>query len=397
MRAAQGHRGASLQLGHDEEAGVARPANDTFAAAGGAGIGRFTRRFRGQFARECQTLHLSVVARRAKAGQVFSLLFRFRRLYTQRMGLYLVTGGAGFIGSSIAETLLAKGERVRILDDFSTGRRSNVEGLKGNVELVEGSIVDAEVVARAMKDVEVVFHQAAIPSVARSVEDPKASMLANVQGTTVVLDMARHAKVRRLIFAASSSAYGDTPTLPKIESMTPAPLSPYAVSKLTGEHLLQVFAALYGIETLSLRYFNVFGPRQDPNSQYAAVIPNFIKAALAKTRPTVFGDGEQTRDFCYIENTVGANLLAAETKNKLKGQVVNIACGERISLNTLLKHIGDEAGFKLEAIYEPTRKGDVRDSLASIDAARELIGYDPKVKVGEGLKKTFAAFKTLYG
>ena len=313
------------------------------------------------------------------------------------MALYLVTGGAGFIGSSIAETLLAKGERVRILDDFSTGRRSNIESLKGEVEVVEGSIVDPETVNRVMKGVEVVFHEAAIPSVARSVDDPQASMLANVHGTTVVLDAARHAKVRRLIFAASSSAYGDTPTLPKIETMMPAPLSPYAVSKLTGEQLLTVFSSLYGIETLSLRYFNVFGPRQDPNSQYAAVIPNFIKAAMAKTRPTVFGDGEQTRDFCYIDNTVAANLLAAESKNKLTGQVVNIACGERISLNQLLQYIGEEAGHKLEAIYEPTRPGDVRDSLASIEAARALIGFEPKVKVRDGLKKTYAAFKAAYG
>ena len=313
------------------------------------------------------------------------------------MALYLVTGGAGFIGSSIAETLLAKGERVRILDDFSTGRRSNVESLKGEVEVIEGSIVDPEIVNRAMKGVEVVFHEAAIPSVARSVDDPQASMLANVQGTTIVLDAARHAKVRRLIFAASSSAYGDTPTLPKVETMMPAPLSPYAVSKLTGEQLLSVFSSLYGLETLSLRYFNVFGPRQDPNSQYAAVIPNFIKAAMAKVRPTVFGDGEQTRDFCYIDNTVAANLLAAESKNKLTGQVVNIACGERISLNQLLQYIGEEAGHKLEAIYEPTRPGDVRDSLASIEAARALIGFEPKVKVRDGLKKTYAAFKAAYG
>ncbi len=313
------------------------------------------------------------------------------------MGLYLVTGGAGFIGSSIAEKLLASGERVRILDDFSTGRRSNVEGLKGEVEIVEGSIVDAAIVERAMKGVEVVFHEAAIPSVARSVDEPQASMLANVQGTTVVLDAARHAKVRRLVFAASSSAYGDTPTLPKVETMTPAPLSPYAISKLTGEQLLKVFSALYGIETLSLRYFNVFGPRQDPNSQYAAVIPNFIKAAMAKTRPTVFGDGEQTRDFCFIDNTVNANLLAAGTKNKLTGQVVNIACGERISLNTLLEHISAESGHELDAIYEPTRAGDVRDSLASIDAARELIGYEPTVDVRAGLEKTYAAFKAAYG
>lgn len=312
------------------------------------------------------------------------------------MGLYLVTGGAGFIGSSIAVTLLAKGERVRILDDFSTGRRSNVANLKGDVEVIEGSIVNPEVVNRAMKGVEIVFHEAAIPSVARSVDDPQASILANVQGTTVVLDVARHAKVRRLVFAASSSAYGDTPTLPKIETMVPAPRSPYAISKLTGEHLLGAFSSLYGMETLSLRYFNVFGPRQDPNSQYAAVIPNFIKAALDKVRPTVFGDGEQTRDFCYIDNTVEANLLAAGSKNKLTGQVVNVACGERISLNQLLQYVGDEAGHELEAIYEPPRPGDVRDSLASIEAARALIGYEPKVMVREGLKKTYAAFKAAY-
>jgi UDP-glucose 4-epimerase len=312
------------------------------------------------------------------------------------MSLYLVTGGAGFIGSSIAEALLAKGERVRILDDFSTGRRSNMESLSGKCELIEGSIVDAEVVARAMKGVDIVFHEAAIPSVARSVDEPPASMLANVQGTTVVLDVARHEKVKRLIFAASSAAYGDTPTLPKVETMAPAPLSPYAVAKLTCEHLLAVFAALYKLETLSLRYFNVFGPRQDPNSQYAAVIPNFIKAALANERPTVFGDGEQTRDFCYIDNTVDANLLGASTSSRLTGQVVNIACGERISLNKLLSHIGEEAGHRMDPIYVEGRAGDVRDSLASIEAARKLIGYEPKVSVGEGLKRTFAAFKTMY-
>jgi UDP-glucose 4-epimerase len=307
------------------------------------------------------------------------------------MATYLVTGGAGFIGSSIAEALLAKGERVRILDDFSTGRRENVESLAGSVEVVEGTIVDPETVARAMKGVDVVFHQAAIPSVARSVDQPGVSMLANVQGTTVVLDGARHANVKRVIFAASSSAYGDTPTLPKVETMPTSPRSPYAVSKLTGEHLLQVFSALYGIETLSLRYFNVFGPRQDPKSQYAAVIPNFVTAALNKTRPRVFGDGEQTRDFCFIENTVSANLLAASTSNALRGQVINIACGERISLNQLLEYIGEEAGFRLEAEYLPTRAGDVRDSLASIDAARALIGYEPRIRVREGLARTFRA------
>ncbi len=310
------------------------------------------------------------------------------------MGTFLVTGGAGFIGSSIAEELLRKGETVRVLDDFSTGRRQNLEGLTGKLEIVEGSITDPETVEKAVSGVEVIFHEAAIPSVSRSVENPQASVFANVQGTTVVLDMARHAKVRRVVFAASSSAYGNTPTLPKIETMTPVPLSPYAVAKHTCEQMMRVFASLYGIETVSLRYFNVFGPKQDPTSQYAAVIPNFITAAIKKTVPVVYGDGEQTRDFCFIENTVGANLLAASTSNKLSGEVANVACGERISLNQLLSYIGDEAGAPLKAEYRPTRQGDVRDSLADIGMASKLFGYAPKVLVREGLKRTFAAFKT---
>jgi UDP-glucose 4-epimerase len=309
------------------------------------------------------------------------------------MATILVTGGGGFIGSSIAETMLAKGERVRVLDDFSSGRRQNLEAIKGRIEILEGSIVDPGTVKRALEGVELVFHEAAVPSVVRSVENPQNSMLVNVQGTTVLLDMARHARVRRIIFAASSSAYGDTAVLPKVETMEPQPRSPYAISKLTGEHLLRAFSALFGTETLSLRYFNVFGPKQDPTSQYAAVIPNFITAALEKKRPVVFGDGEQTRDFCFIENTVAANLLAAATPNKLSGQVVNIACGERISLNTLLSHVGELAGYELDPEYRPTRAGDVRDSLADINAARELIGYTPKVAVREGLRKTFEAFR----
>lgn len=309
------------------------------------------------------------------------------------MGIQLVTGGAGFIGSSIAEELLKQGETVRIIDDFSSGRRSNIESLSGKVELIESSILDAEVVGRAMKGVEVVYHQAAIPSVVRSVEAPQPSMLANVQGTTVVLDKAREAGVRRVVFAASSSAYGDTPTLPKVETMTPQPLSPYAIAKLTGEQLMRVFASLYGMETVSLRYFNVFGPRQDPNSQYAAVIPRFITCALSGTRPEVYGDGEQTRDFCFIDNTVRANLLAATTKNKLRGEVVNIACGERISLNQLLSIIGDIVGKKPNPEYKPGRPGDVRDSLADIGAAKRVLGYEPTVLVREGLMKTVELFK----
>ncbi len=309
------------------------------------------------------------------------------------MGMYLVTGGAGFIGSSIAESLLRRGDRVRIVDDFSTGRRENIASLRGDIEVVEGSVVDPSVVRQALTGVDVVFHQAAIPSVARSVEDPQATMLANVHGTTVLLDMARKAGVRRVIFAASSSAYGDTPVLPKVESMAVAPLSPYAVSKLTCEHLMRVFTKIYGIETVSLRYFNVFGPRQDPNSPYAAVIPNFIRAALDSKRASVFGDGEQTRDFCYIENAVEANLLAAGTSKRLSGEVVNIACGERISLNELLAILGAEVGAPIEVEYGKARPGDVRDSLASVDAAQALLGYTPKVSVREGLRRTVAAFR----
>lgn len=309
------------------------------------------------------------------------------------MTTYLVTGGAGFIGSSIAERLLAAGETVRIVDDFSSGRRSNVESLRGRLELVEGSIVDAEVVTRCMKGVEVVFHEAAIPSVSRSVENPSRSMMANVQGTTMVLDAARLAGVRRLVFAASSSAYGNTAVLPKVETMEPRPLSPYAVSKATGEQLLRVFASLYSIETLSLRYFNVFGPRQDPKSHYAAVIPKFITAALQKQPATIYGDGEQTRDFCFIDNVVTANLLAAGTTRKLSGEVVNIACGDRTSLNQLWKMVGEVTGFAEAPRYEATRAGDVRDSLADVHAAADLLGYEPSVKLAEGLTRTVSALR----
>jgi UDP-glucose 4-epimerase len=308
------------------------------------------------------------------------------------MALHLVTGGAGFIGSSIAEALLTNGERVRIVDDFSSGRRENLERLSGHFELVEGTITDPDTVARAMHGVEIVYHEAAIPSVARSVENPQATMLAGVQGTTVVLDVARHSGVKRVVFAASSAAYGDTPTLPKVETMQPKPLSPYAASKLAGEHLMRIFADLYGLETLSLRYFNVFGPGQDPNSEYSAVIPKFIRAAIRKEPPVVFGDGQQTRDFCYIENAVRANLLAAGAARPLRGQVVNIACGARTSLNELVRHVGDLAGTRFEAEHRPPRAGDVRDSLADIRAAHDLIGYEPTVDLREGLRRTYRAY-----
>jgi UDP-glucose 4-epimerase len=313
------------------------------------------------------------------------------------MPLHLVTGGAGFIGSSIAEALLAKGERVRVLDDFSSGRRENVESLPGKVELFEGSVVDAAIVGKAMQGVDLVFHQAAIPSVVRSVENPQSSMLAGVQGTTVVLDLARQAGVRRVIYAGSSSVYGDTPTLPKVESMTPKPLSPYAASKLAGEHLIRIFAELYGMETLTLRYFNVFGARQDPKGEYAAVVPKFITSAIRKQQPIVYGDGEQTRDFCHIDNVIRANLLAGSTSKKLSGQFVNLACGDRTSLNQLLAYIGEIAGAPQKAEYRPARAGDVRDSLADIRAAHDLLGFEVTVDVKEGLRRTFEAFRRSVG
>jgi UDP-glucose 4-epimerase len=327
------------------------------------------------------------------------------------MGAYLITGGAGFIGSSLAEALLRTGAQVRILDDFSTGRGVNVaslEGIAGAAErlwVVRGSITDAETVASAMADVEVVFHQAAIPSVVRSVENPQSSVHVGVQGTTVVLDVARRTGVRRLIYASSSSVYGDTPTLPKEESMPLRPLSPYAVSKRTGEELLRVFASLYGIETLALRYFNVFGPRQDPASEYAAVIPRFISCALDGREPTVFGDGEQTRDFCFIDNVVQANLAAAHTSARLSGEAVNIACGDRTSLNEVLGHVaavavarGDKpAGFAFRPNYMERRPGDIRDSLASVEAARKLFGFEPRVRIREGLERTYDALKAARG
>jgi UDP-glucose 4-epimerase len=308
------------------------------------------------------------------------------------MAIHLVTGGAGFIGSSIAEALLLAGERVRILDDFSSGRRENLERLPGRFELIEGTIANAETVARAMPGVDVVFHEAAIPSVTRSVEDPQATMLAGAQGTTVVLDVARRSGVRRVVFAASSSAYGDTPTLPKVETMEPKPLSPYAASKLAGEQLMRIFSQLYGIETVSLRYFNVFGARQDPTSEYAAVIPKFITAAMRGQRPIVFGDGEQTRDFCHIDNAVRANLLAASTPKPLRGEVVNVACGERTSLNQLVRLIGELAGKRLDAEHRAPRAGDIKDSVADVRAAYELLGYTPSVDLRAGLKRTYDAF-----
>lgn len=297
----------------------------------------------------------------------------------------LVTGGAGFIGGHLIDALLAQNAEVRVIDNLSTGKRANIDRVLGKVDFIEADICDPEAIAQAVHGVELVFHEAAIPSVSRSVADPVASNQANVGGTVSVLNAARLAGVRKVVYAASSSAYGDTPTLPKVETMTPRPMSPYAISKLAGEQYVSVFGKLYGFETVSLRYFNVFGPRQDPKSEYAAVIPRFVTTILGGGRPIIFGDGEQTRDFCFIDNTVSANLLAA--KATTHGEVVNVACGARVSLNALIQLINEELGTDVKAEYQPGRAGDVRDSLADITAAQKLLGYEVLYDLRAGLKK----------
>jgi nucleoside-diphosphate-sugar epimerase len=303
-------------------------------------------------------------------------------------GIALVTGGAGFIGSHIAAGLASSGAKVRIIDDLSTGYRENLEEIGGNIDFVEGSVADESVLKRALKDVELVYHQAAIPSVPRSVENPRQTHVACVEATFSLLDAARQSGVRRIVYAGSSSAYGDQPTLPKTESMLPEPLSPYAVAKLVGEYYGQVFSRVYGLETITLRYFNVFGPRQDPSSQYSGVISRFIASLLTDERPVIYGDGEQSRDFTYIDNVVSANLKAAETTKGI-GQVINVANGERISLNQLLEELVSLTGKSaVTPEYRPARAGDVKHSLADITRARELLGYEPKVDLRTGLRKT---------
>jgi UDP-glucose 4-epimerase len=310
---------------------------------------------------------------------------------------YLVTGGAGFIGSNLVAALVASGERVRVLDNLATGRWENLDGIEreGAVERIEGDIRDPGAVARAVAGVEVIFHEAALGSVPRSVEDPVTSDAVNVGGTVTVLDAARRAGVRRLIFAASSSAYGETPALPKREDMQPSPLSPYAVTKLACEHYLRVFASIYGLETLSLRYFNVFGPQQTPEGPYAAAIPRFIDAALAGRPIRIFGDGEQTRDFCYVDNAVRANLLAAASSKRLSGEVVNVAGGRRVSLNALCREIGRVMGRELAVEHVAPRPGDVRHSLADVSAAGALLGYEPSVRWEDGIAPTLAYLTAL--
>lgn len=308
---------------------------------------------------------------------------------------YLITGGAGFIGSHIAETLLKQGETVHVFDNLLTGKRSNLEVLHRygkQVEIIDGDLRNMQAIKAAVEGVEVIFHQAALASVPRSISDPVNSLEININGTQNILLAARDAKVRRVVYASSSSVYGNTPTLPKHEAMPTAPMSPYAVQKLTAELLCGVFTRIYGLETVALRYFNVFGPRQDPGSEYAAVIPRFLTALLEGRQPVVFGDGEQTRDFTFIANVVQANLLAASAPDAV-GEAMNIGYGERISLNEVLSLAGELLNRPVQAEYRDPRPGDVRDSLADISKARRLLGYNPAVNFREGMMRTIDALR----
>lgn len=302
---------------------------------------------------------------------------------------YLVTGGAGFIGSHLVEYLANEGHDVVVLDDFSTGKRENLEGLRGAIELIEGTITDPATCTRACRGVQFVLHQAALASVPRSIRDPLATHQANTTGTLNVLLAARDAGVRRVVYAASSSAYGNTAELPKHEGMVPRPLSPYAVSKLAGEQYCRACSASFGIETVALRYFNIFGPRQDPQSQYAAVVPKFITAALANDGPVIYGDGEQTRDFTFVANAVRANMLACIAPARgCCGEVFNVGCGTRISVNELWRKIAVLLECSEQAHYMPSRSGDVRDSLASLQCSQHALGYSPMVSIDDGLRQT---------
>jgi UDP-glucose 4-epimerase len=311
------------------------------------------------------------------------------------MGKYLVTGAAGFIGRSIAAELLSRGESVRGVDNFLTGKRANLIGLEA-MEFVEGDLTDPEVCAKVCRGMEIVFHEAALASVPLSVDNPMATHLHCANATLNVLIAARDAGVRRVIYAGSSSAYGDTPTLPQREDTTPHPISPYAVAKLTGEHYLRVFARVYGLETVVLRYFNVFGPYQDAKSDYSGVLARFSKMMLAGEQPTINGDGEQSRDFTYIDNVVRGNLLAAAaTAELVSGQVMNLATGTRITLNQTFEILKELTGFEGVPAFGPDRAGDIHDSLADIGLAKELMGYEPVIDFKEGLRRTVGWYKTL--
>ncbi len=308
------------------------------------------------------------------------------------MAVFLITGGAGFIGSNIAEKLIIDKHQVKILDNFSTGKISNIAAFRKKVTLIEGDIRNKTIVEKAFEGVDFVIHQAALPSVPRSIKDPLSTNSVNVEGTLNLLVIAKDKKIKRFIYAGSSSVYGNTPTLPKKEEMTPRPLSPYAVSKLTGEHYCKTFWNVYGLETVVLRYFNVFGPKQDTTSQYSAVIPKFIKAILSKQSPVIYGDGKQSRDFTYIDNVVEANILACFAP-KVSGEVFNIACNKRITLNELTKKLIEINKVKIEPEYVDTRNGDIQHSLASIDKAKKILGYKVKVDFWQGLEKTVEWYK----
>ncbi len=310
------------------------------------------------------------------------------------MAHFLVTGGAGFIGSHLAETLVARGHRVRVVDSLITGKRENLAHIP-SVEFLEGDLADLEVARRAVSGVQVVLHEAAIPSVPRSVQDPITSNRANIDATLNVLVAARDAGVQRVVYAGSSSAYGNTPVLPKHEAMPTNPLSPYALQKLVGEQYMQLFTKLYGLETVTIRYFNVFGPRQDPSSAYSGVISVFISALVDGRRPAIYGDGEQTRDFTYVANVVDGVLRACEAP--VSGEVINVATGGRISLNQLFLAVRDLVGSSLEPTYADPRAGDVQDSQADISKARQLLGYTPTVPFEQGLARTVAWYRTARG
>lgn len=305
--------------------------------------------------------------------------------------LHLVTGGAGFIGSHIVRRLVENGESVRVIDNLCTGSSDRLAGVAAAIEFVQADLAEPEVAERAVNSVDYVIHQAAIPSVQRSIRDPIASNRANITATLNLLEACRKRGVNKFVYAASSSAYGDTVVLPKREEMPANPLSPYALQKHVGERYCAMYHALFGLETVSLRYFNVFGPGQDPNSEYAAVIPKFITRLLAGQAVTVFGDGEQSRDFTYVENVVEANLLALRAEGA-GGKVVNVGCGRRFSLNQLIRMMERLLGVKARVEYLPPRPGDVRDSLAAIDLARKVLGYEPRVSIEEGLKRTVESF-----
>jgi UDP-glucose 4-epimerase len=306
---------------------------------------------------------------------------------------YLVTGGAGFIGSHIVERLVRDGHAVRVLDDFSAGKAENLAPFANHIEVLRGDIRDVDTVKESMRDIEFVFHEAALGSVPRSVADPQTTHDVNITGTLNILLAARDARVRRVVYASSSSVYGETPELPKHEKMTPQPLSPYALSKLTGEHYISIFKQVYGFEAVALRYFNIFGPRQDPDSHYAAVMPKFATALLKGERPIIFGDGMQSRDFTYVENVVEANLKASVAEG-IAGRAFNVACGGRYTLLELLAKMKEFLHSDVEPLHESSRAGDVRDSQASIEAAREGFGYEVKVGFEEGLRRTVEWYRS---